>query len=162
MTNALKYFTILILLCFWAIPLSAQMRNLYLQGYRIDTIYPISFSSFSFSAHLQIRNDTTDFAMSRISGIVFLEKELFAEGSVSDIYLSSGDNSIYIKGQCTIHPTVPFLSLIRIVRHPDISKLSANAAMVVRFPSGEIKSVNKQNVPLHSLIGNLNSTQAIE
>ena len=124
------------------------MQHISIQGYRIDYITPISFSTYSIAAHFQISNDTTSFAMSNISGRIYRQGRFFADGTVSDIYLESGNNSIYLKGLCSISPGVSLFSLLKTISRPDFTLFSIDAELVVTFPSGDIKAVSKQRVQL--------------
>ena len=124
------------------------MLHISIQSYRIDDITPVSFSTYFISAHVKIRNDTTSFAMSNISGRIYRQGRSFADVTISDIYLENGDNSIYLKGLYSISPGVSLFSLLKTISHQDFTLFSVDAELVVTFPSGDIKAVSKQIVQL--------------
>lgn len=79
-----------------------------------------------------------------------MKDELFVEWSISDIYLDSGDNDIFIKGICIKNPKVPALTMIKTIiktiSHPELSLFSADVDLVICYPSGVRKQVTRKKV----------------
>jgi hypothetical protein len=149
--NIYRSFLLLHLLGLLCSPLSAQMKHLSLRRYKIDNVSLVNLSTYSVAAHLQVRNDTTAFSLSNISGQIYRKGKPFASWSTGDICLNSGINDVYIKGICTIRSGVSIFTLIRTILHLEPSLFSLDVELFIYFPSGDKKYLSRQRVQLSKL-----------
>ncbi len=133
------------------------MKYLSLQNYTIDNISFIGFSTYSVKAHLLIQNDTSAFAISNVLLEIFKNGELFATGTINDIYLESNDNHIYMRGVITTVSSMAILTIFRLFARHDFSRFFIDANMKITFPSGNIKYVCKRGVSVGELLRKLSS-----
>jgi len=144
----MKYRCILLLLIISCIatPLAAQMRNLVVKSYRIHSLTPTSIHSFNITAFARIQNDTCQFVMKNISGLLYKKGKPFLKGVVTDTVVPEGETQIRLCAHIDYCEGVSFFSLIGSLISRDLSDYSADIHMQSETIDGICKDVSKEGV----------------
>lgn len=130
----------------------AAQSYLSLKHYTIDKITLTSFSGYRIYAHLQIQNDTIALVVKDISGRIYKNDRLIAQGNISDMDLVNGQNTIYMQADFTASSLMAFFALFNVMIKPDFSLYTVDTDMKIIFSSGEIKSLQKRKVPIYGIM----------
>lgn len=149
-----KILLISIVALFTGTKASAQLSYLKFDNYKVQSINIKSLRSVAGSVEIKLKNDTTSFRMSKISGRVIKNGTSFIEGWADDMLILKGDNTVILNGTASLCPGIRLIEVLAcMIIDPEDFSIDVSMMVTVEdgSPSQEIK---KEGIPLKDLLGN--------
>ena len=147
-------FALLSLLILSAPAARAQLSRLKFGSYKISSIMPRSLRSCDGAVQVAVRNDTTGFVMSGISGLVYRSGVPFVQGTASNVDVRHGHNTLLVSGNVTLCEGVSLWTVLGCLVSFNASEFTGDVRMTITMDSGESRVVEKQGISVGAILAN--------
>ena len=133
---------------------SAQLSRLHFKSYKIASINPLSTRSCDGAVQLSLRNDTTAFTMSRISGVAYKNGRPFVKGSAKDVSIPAGNVTTTVSGNVTLCDGITIWTVLGCLFGFNASDYTIDINMTIRMSTGEVRDFSKQGMSVAAVLNN--------
>lgn len=126
-----------------------QLKNITITSYEI-----VSYNFFSekITLNLTINNDSIDFAIKSITGLVYKDRNPFVTVTAANLYLPHGKSTIGVVCSVSRCTSVSFFKLVQCLLTFNIKDYSVDVAAAIQYPQGDIQYKDRKNIVVNSLI----------
>lgn len=122
-----------------------QIRNLTLTAYEIVSC---NILSEKITLNLTIKNDSTDFTIKSITGLVYKNGAPLVSVTTANLYVPQGVSTIGVVCSVSRCSSVSFIKLVQCMLLFDIRDYSADVSAAIQYPSSGILYREQKNVIL--------------
>jgi len=126
-----------------------QIRNLTLTSYEIISC---NFFSDKITLNLTIKNDSTDFTIKSITGLVYKNGVPLVCVTTANLYVPQGISTIGVVCSVSLCRAVTFLQLVQCMLLFDIHDYSADVSAAIQYPRSRILYREQKNVILNKIV----------
>ena len=136
-------FIFLIILLFHPLHGIASQKTLLVKSYEINSISSLGFRSYKIYISVVIQNNSCDFFMENIQGIVYKKEEAILEVSMDDITISSGVTTIDANVAIVCSKRTSIFALICNLLFSSLDDYSADVCLLCRMADREDVPINR-------------------
>lgn len=134
-----------------ALECKAQLSQLKINSYKIESISPNSFRSVSGSALFNITNPVENIVVSAISGTIYKQGQPFISGTAGDFTIVSGTGNVRVNGNAALCSGVSLWSVFALLAfNPADYSVDVNAT--VKIGNAAARQISVQKMPVSALL----------
>lgn len=121
-------------------------------SYKINSIWPESFSAISGSVTVKMSNTGEERLYKNISAILYRNGTIFLNGFCNDIVVAKGESEVLITGRASIGSGVSIFTVLGSVLRTDLTAYTADIYFTDVAPDGTETPVARKGVPLSNYL----------
>lgn len=138
-----------------ALPTQAQLSRLkFDKNYKINSISPISLREVAGAVQVSVRNDTTTFTMSNITGVIYKNGQAFVRGQADPVRVPAGSSMVKVTGTAALCQGVSLWAVLGCLFGFDIEDYTADVSMTITDKSGHLRQIDKRGVSVAAILRN--------
>lgn len=134
-----------------ALDCKAQLSQIKINSYKIESISPNNFRSVSGAALFNLSNPLADVQVSNISGTIYKQGNAFISGNAADFVIPSGTSSVRATGTASLCSGVSLWNVFALLAfNPEDYSVDINATVRIGNTAPRLISIKK--MPVASII----------
>lgn len=126
--------------------------SLTVESYKVHSITPLSFHSFSIIASFKINNDTCQVEANNINMIVYKKRAPILNGSVLKVLIPEGKSTVKVQATVFLNDGTSIISLVWSLFHSILSDYSADIQFTHITKDGITKDLIVKGIKWEKLI----------
>jgi len=148
-------YLLLVMVVLFSLPAQAQLSRLkFSNKYKIESIDPLSLREVKGAVQVTLRNDTTTFTMSDITGVIYKKGKPFVQGQADPVRVPAGNSTVRVTGVAALCPGISLWTVLGCLFGFDIEDYTADVSMVITDAAGHTRQLDKKGVSVAAILRN--------
>jgi hypothetical protein len=127
-------------------PLRAQKESVVFGGFKVSSIKRTEKGEFKITGSVKAQNDSTEFSLKDIYGVICKKSVPVVEGQLGDIFVPTGPSVTPIKATVRLVDDSTFIDLLAILLFHGSENYTADIGYQIADSAGNTKTIFYENV----------------